>query len=79
MFAVLSLYFNVTSHTLHAAPFLSIISRLFQLNDAEMLPYGGFPVHILTISNASSILKIYPSDQTATYKQLAAAVSSTKK
>ena len=53
---VLSLYFNVTWHTLHAARFLSIISPLFQLNEAEMLPYAGFPVHILTISILSSIL-----------------------
>ena len=57
MFAVLSLYFDVTWPTLHAARFLSIISSLFQLNDAEMLSYGGFPVHILTISNSSSILQ----------------------
>ena len=58
MLVVLTLYFNVTSHTLHAARFLSIISPLFQFNEAEMLPYGGFPVHILslTISNSSSIL-----------------------
>ena len=40
----------------HAVRFLLRISSLFQLNEAEMLPYGGFPVHILTISNASSIL-----------------------
>ena len=48
MLAVLSLYFNMSHGT------LSIISPLFQ--QAEIIPFGGFPVHILTISNPSSVL-----------------------
>ena len=46
-------YTSMWRGTLHAA---RLISPLFQLNDAKMLPCGGFPVHILTISNSSSFL-----------------------
>ena len=70
MFAVLSLYFNVTWHTLHAARFLLRISSLFQLIRPKCFRTAAFPFTFWPSQMRLPFCKIYPSDQTANYERL---------